>query len=132
MGRKNLCLTLLTLASPLLGSGGTLAQGVGERDYEAEIEAALRSAKTAAGFQFLGGLNRNRLLPASGGLNTSNNPPRYVRDPSTARVREVGCAQSAQAFDNLYFVGGRIRSSWAGMACSATSRSSWDAHARRS
>ena len=113
MSRKNLCLTLLALAGPFLGSGETLAQRAGGRDYEAEIEAALRSAKTAAGFEFLGALNRNCLLPASGGLNTSNNLPRYVRDPSTIPPREVWYAESARVFDNLYFVGGRIHSSWA-------------------
>ena len=33
------------------------------RDFDAEIEAALRSAKTAAGFEFLGTLNRNCYFP---------------------------------------------------------------------
>ena len=53
------------------------------RDFDAEIEAALRSAKRAAGFEFLGTLNRNCLLPASGGVNTSDDVPRYIRDPSS-------------------------------------------------
>ena len=59
------------------------------RDFNAEIEAALRSAKSAAGFEFLGTLNRNCLLPASGGVNTSNDLPRYVRDASSAVAHKV-------------------------------------------
>ena len=83
------------------------------RDFDAEIEAALRSAKRAAGFEFLGTLNRNCLLPASGGVNTSDNLPRYVRDPSTIPPREVWYADAAKVYDNLYFVGGKIHTSWA-------------------
>ncbi len=83
------------------------------RDFDAEIEAALRSAKRAAGFEFLGTLNRNCLLPASGGVNTSDNLPRYVRDPSTIPAREVWYADAAKVYDNLYFVGGKIHTSWA-------------------
>ncbi len=83
------------------------------RDFNAEIEAALRSAKSAAGFEFLGTLNRNCLLPASGGVNTSNNLPRYVRDPTNVPAREVWYADATKVFDNLYFVGGKIHTSWA-------------------
>ncbi|HIF06586.1 MAG TPA: MBL fold metallo-hydrolase [Gemmatimonadetes bacterium] len=83
------------------------------RDFDTEIDAALRSAKRAAGFEFLGTLNRICLLPASGGVNTSNNLPRYVRDPSTIPPREAWYAEPAQVFDNLYFVGGRVHTSWA-------------------
>ena len=83
------------------------------RDFETEIRDALQSAKTAAGFEFLGTLNRICLLPASRGENTSNELPRYVRDPSTVPARDTWYAESAQVFDNLYFVGGKIHSSWA-------------------
>ena len=83
------------------------------RDFDAEIEAALRSAKRAAGFEFLGTLNRICLLPASGRVNTSDNVPRYVRDPTSVPAREVWYAEPAKVFDNLYFVGGRIHTSWA-------------------
>jgi metallo-beta-lactamase class B len=83
------------------------------RDFDAEIEAALRSAKRAAGFEFLGVLNRNCLLPASGGVNTSNDLPRYVRDPTNVPAREVWYAEPAKVFDNLYFVGSKIHTSWA-------------------
>ncbi len=113
MTRKTLCLISLTAASSLLRPGEGTSQVAAGRDFEAEIEAALRSAKTASGFEFLGALNRNCVLPASGGLNTSNNLPRYVQDPTTIPPRESWYAESAQVFDNLYFVGGRIHSSWA-------------------
>ena len=92
----------------------TSAQNIATpRDFDAEIEAALRSAKRAAGFEFLGTLNRICLLPASGRLNTSDNLPRYVRDPSTVPARDVWYADPAKVFDNLYFVGGKIHTSWA-------------------
>jgi metallo-beta-lactamase class B len=84
-----------------------------QRDFDAEIEAALRSAKEAAGTEHLGTLNRICLLPASGGENTSDNLPRYVVDPSTAPARDTWYAEPAKVFDNLYFVGGRVHSSWA-------------------
>ncbi len=92
--------------------GGAL-QAQTTRDFEAEIEEALASAKAAAGFEFLGTLNRLCLLPASRGLDTSDELPRYVSDPSTIPPREAWYADAARVFDNLYFVGGRIHSSWA-------------------
>ena len=61
------------------GSGSVLAQqGAATRNFEAEIRAALQSAKTAAGFDFLGTLVRTCLLPQSGGENTRDNVPGYV------------------------------------------------------
>ena len=83
------------------------------RDFEAQIRDAVQSAKTAAGFEFLGTLSRICLLPASRGENTTDELPRYVSDPSTAAPREVWYADSAKVFDNLYFVGGKVHSSWA-------------------
>lgn len=83
------------------------------RDFDAEIEAALLSAKTAAGFEWLGSLNRVCLLPASRAEDTSDERPRYIQDPSAVPPRESWYADSARVFDNLYFVGGKIHSSWA-------------------
>ena len=83
------------------------------RDFAAETRDALQSAKTAAGFEFLGLLSRICLLPASRGENTSDELPRYISDPSTAPPQEAWYADSAKVFDNLYFVGGKIHSSWA-------------------
>ena len=56
---------------------------------------------------------RTCLLPQSGGENTTDNLPRYVRDPSSVPARDAWYADSAKVFDNLYFVGGKIHSSWA-------------------
>ena len=83
------------------------------RDFEAEIETALRTAKTAAGFEFLGLLSRNCLLPASGRINTTDEPPAYIRDPSMEPPRETWYADPVRVFDNLFFVGGKVHTSWA-------------------
>ena len=83
------------------------------RDFEAEIENALRTAKTAAGFEFLGLLSRNCLLPASGRINTTDEPPAYIRDPSMEPPRETWYADPVRVFDNLFFVGGKVHTSWA-------------------
>jgi metallo-beta-lactamase class B len=112
---KFLCRRLVVVLSIVAALNCTpgLAQTGTARDFDAEIEAALRSAKSAAGVEFLGTLNRICLLPASGGENTSDNVPSYVSDPSRIPPRESWYADSAQVFDNLYFVGGKVHSSWA-------------------
>ena len=90
------------------------AQQVSEkRDYDAEIRAAVQSAKDAAGFEFLGTLVRTCLLPQSGGENTTDVVPAYVTKPAAAPARETWYAEPAKVFDNLYFVGGKVHSSWA-------------------
>ena len=106
-------LTLLVIMAGSLPAKGLAQNAPALRDFDAEIEAALRSAKRAAGFEFLGTLNRICLLPASGRVNTSDNLPRYVRDPTNVPAREAWYAESAKIFDNLYFVGGKIHTSWA-------------------
>lgn len=96
-------------------NGALLSPGYAQtnRDFESEIEDAIRTAKNAAGTDWLGTLNSICLLPASGGVNTSDNVPRYVADPSLIPPREQWYAEPAQVFDNLYFVGGKVHSSWA-------------------
>jgi metallo-beta-lactamase class B len=84
-----------------------------KRNFEAEIEAAIQSAKTAAGFEHLGTLVRTCLLPQSGGENLSDNAPAYVTNPASAPARDTWYAEPAKIFDNLYFVGGKLHSSWA-------------------
>ncbi len=83
------------------------------RNFDAEIRASLESAKTAAGFEFLGTLARICLLPQSGGDNTSDTLPGYISKPASAPARETWYADPAKVFDNLYFVGGKVHSSWA-------------------
>ena len=72
-------------------------------NFDREIDAAIRAAQRAAGFDFLGALTRLCLLPALGSVNETDNVPAYVRDPSAAPAREAWYADAAQVFDNLYF-----------------------------
>ena len=84
-----------------------------KRNFEAEIHKAIESAKTAAGFEFLGTLVRTCLLPQSGGENLTDNVPAYITNPASAPARDTWYAEPAKVFDNLYFVGGKVHSSWA-------------------
>ena len=97
-----------------LGVDGVFAQQAPvKRNFETEIQAALESAKTAAGFEFLGTLVRTCLLPQSGGEDTRDNVPGYITNPASAPVRDTWYAEPAKVFDNLYFVGGKLHSAWA-------------------
>ena len=90
-----------------------LAQAPAKRDFDAEAQAAVQSAKTAAGFEFLGTLVRVCLLPQSGGEDSSDVVPAYVANPASVPARGTWYAEPARVFDNLYFVGGKIHSAWA-------------------
>ncbi len=70
------------------------------------IDAHLIAARNAAGFDFTGTLARLCIAPP---LVTA------VRDvaPGAAPARETWFAEPAKVFDNLYFVGSKIHSSWA-------------------
>ena len=83
------------------------------RDFDAEIRAALSSAKDAAAFDFTGTLARICLLPQSGGENASDSLPGYITKPASAPARQTWYAEPAKVFDNLYFVGGKVHSAWA-------------------
>ena len=97
-----------------LGIDSSLAQKTPtKRNFEAEIQKALESAKTAAGFEFLGTLVRTCLLPQSGGENLTDTVPAYITTPASAPARDTWYAEPAKVFDNLYFVGGKLHSSWA-------------------
>ena len=97
-----------------IGVGGVFAQQTSaKRNFDAEIQAALESAKTAAGFEHLGTLVRTCLLPQSGGENTTDNLPGYIANPASAPARDTWFAEPAKVFDNLYFVGGKLHSAWA-------------------
>jgi len=56
---------------------------------------------------------RTCLLPQSGSENTSDNVPEFVTKPASAPARAIWYADPAKVFDNLYFVGGKVHSSWA-------------------
>ena len=108
----SMCLALAMLTS--LSVNSLFAQqAAAKRNFEAEIQAALESAKTAAGFEFQGTLVRTCLLPQSGGENTTDNVPGYVTNPASAPARNTWYAEPAKVFDNLYFVGGKLHSAWA-------------------
>jgi metallo-beta-lactamase class B len=77
------------------------------------VEAAQQAAKDAAGFEFLGTLARTCFLPPSRSEDFRDVPAPYVSDPSKAPPRSSWYAEPAKVFDNLYFVGGKVHSSWA-------------------
>src|SRR5712671_6718184 len=79
----------------------TLAQNA-----QNEIDAHLTAARNAAGFDFTGTLARLCVAPA---FTTG------IRDvaPGKPPARETWYTEPAKVFDNLYFVGSRIHSSWA-------------------
>jgi metallo-beta-lactamase class B len=103
----------VTIVSALVSAVLVGAQAPARRDFDAEYRAAVQMAKDAAEFEHLGTLVRTCLLPQSGGENTSDVVPAYVTDPSKAPPRNSWYAEPARIFDNLYFVGGRVHSSWA-------------------
>lgn len=96
-----------------LAAGQLFAQAPVKRDFEAEITAALQSAKNAAGFELQGTLVRTCLLPQSGGDDSRDALPNFVTNPASAPARDTWFAEPAKVFDNLYFVGGKVHSSWA-------------------
>ena len=103
----------LTIVAGLAAATALAQQASVKRDFESEITAALRAAKTAAGFEFQGTLVRTCLVPQVGGEDTSDNVPGYVANPAAAPARDTWYAEPASVFDNLYFVGGKLHSAWA-------------------
>jgi len=71
-----------------------------------EIDAHLTAARNAAGFDFTGTLARLCVAP---GFTAG------IRDvaPGKPPARETWFTEPAKVFDNLYFVGSKIHSSWA-------------------
>jgi metallo-beta-lactamase class B len=71
-----------------------------------EIDTHLIAARNAAGFDFTGTLARLCVAPAP--------VPNTLRDvaPGPAPGRETWFTEPAKVFDNLYFVGSKIHSSW--------------------
>jgi metallo-beta-lactamase class B len=71
------------------------------------FDAHLVAARNAAGFDFTGTLARLCVAPPF-----VPNTPRDVA-PGPAPARDTWFAEPAKVFDNLYFVGSKIHSSWA-------------------
>ena len=103
----------LTLTSAITAETACAQQTPAKRNFETEISAALASAKSAAGFEFLGTLVRTCLVPQSGGDDTSDVAAPYVTNPAKAPPRDSWYTEPAKVFDNLYFVGGKVHSAWA-------------------
>src|SRR6185437_17027951 len=76
------------------------------QNAQSEIDAHLTAARNAAGFDFTGTLARLCVAPA---FTTG------MRDvaPGKPPARETWFTEPAKVFDNLYFVGSKIHSSWA-------------------
>jgi metallo-beta-lactamase class B len=76
------------------------------QNAQKEIDAHLTAARNAAGFDFTGTLARLCVAPPF----TSG-----IRDaaPGKPPARETWFTEPAKVFDNLYFVGSKIHSSWA-------------------
>ena len=83
-----------------LGTASAIAQPAANT-----IEAHLAAAKAAAGFDFTGTLARICIAPQTG-------PGADVRPPPPPD-RATWFTEPAKVFDNLYFVGTKIHSSWA-------------------
>lgn len=103
----------LAMVAGIAAGSAFAQQPPAKRDFDAEISAALASAKSAAGFEFLGTLVRTCLVPQSGGEDTRDIPAPYVTNPAKAPPRDSWYTEPARVFDNLYFVGGKIHSAWA-------------------
>ena len=71
------------------------------------VDAHLIAARIAAGFDFTGTLARLCVAPVA--------VPSTLRDvaPGPAPARDTWFTEPAKVFDNLYFVGSKIHSSWA-------------------
>ena len=104
---------VVAVVSAFATNNTSAQEALSKRNFEAEVQAAIQSAKTAAGFEHLGTLVRTCLLPQSGGENLTDNVPTYVTNPASAPARDTWYAAPAKVFDNLYFVGGKLHSSWA-------------------
>ena len=90
------------------GALAILALGIAAAEAqpaEKNIDAHLAAAKAAAGFDFTGTLARVCVAPQTG-------PGRDVA-PGPAPDRKTWFTEPAKVFDNLYFVGTKIHSSWA-------------------
>jgi len=83
------------------------------REWDKEITAALQAAKDAAGFEWLGTLNRLCVLPpTNGAASTADLVPNYISDPKTIPPRDTWYADPVKVADDFYWLGGKIHSAW--------------------
>src|SRR5215468_6657309 len=100
----------ISIASTVRAAALALAAGLGVAGALAQqgantTEAHLANAKAAAGFDFTGTLARICIAPQTA-------PGADVRPPPPPD-RSTWFMEPAKVFDNLYFVGTKIHSSWA-------------------
>jgi len=92
-----------------IGAALAMVMALGAANADAQpaknIDAHLAAAKAAAEFDFTGTLARTCIAPQTG-------PGRDVA-PGPAPDRKTWFTEPAKVFDNLYFVGTKIHSSWA-------------------
>src|ERR1700693_3941215 len=98
--------TIYFAAALAVVGGWNGASALGQTAPDA-IDAHLIAARTAAGFDFTGTLARLCVAPVA--------VPSTLRDvaPGPAPARDTWFIEPAKVFDNLYFVGSKIHSSWA-------------------
>src|SRR6202795_2938514 len=98
--------TIVFTASLAVVGGWNGASALGQTAPEM-IDAHLIAASSAAGFDFTGTLARLCVAPVA--------VPSTLRDlaPGPAPARDTWYTEPAKVFDNLYFVGSKIHSSWA-------------------
>ena len=98
--------TIHFVAALAVVGGWNGASALGQTAPDA-IDAHLIAARTAAGFDFTGTLARLCVAPVA--------VPSTLRDvaPGPAPARDTWFIEPAKVFDNLYFVGSKIHSSWA-------------------
>jgi metallo-beta-lactamase class B len=101
-------LELLIAAVTLLAAASATAQGPATAPVTPESLVA--AAKRAAGQDYAGTFLRVCVAPDN--LNANLRPPRLT-GPRTVPDRSTWYAEPYKVFDNLYFVGTRIHSSWA-------------------
>jgi hypothetical protein len=81
----------LAIGAGVAANGVFAQQAPVKRDFEAETRTALRAAKDASEFEFLGTLARVCLLPQSGGEDASDKPfgirQRGEQEPDARRAR---------------------------------------------
>jgi metallo-beta-lactamase class B len=97
--------TALLAAAAAKGLSHAQAQEPAKAPPNETVEMHLAAAKEAAGFDYTGTLARVCIHPQTG--------PSPDRAPGGAPPRETWAFAPAKVFDNLYFVGTRIHSSWA-------------------
>jgi metallo-beta-lactamase class B len=101
---SRITIALLTAAAAT-GFTAAQAQEPAKAPPNETVEMHLAAAKEAAAFDYTGTLARVCIHPQTG--------PSPDRAPGNAPPRETWAVAPAKVFDNLYFVGTKIHSSWA-------------------